>query len=31
MRLDTALSLRDGIQDLRHTVADIIPHDVFHE
>ncbi len=31
MRLDTALSLRDGIQDLRHPMADIVTHDIFHE
>ncbi len=31
MRLDTALSLGNGIEYLRHPMADIIPYDIFYK
>ena len=31
MRLDDRLALRDGIEDLRDTVRDIIPYDILDE
>ena len=31
MRLDAALPLGNGIEYLRHPVADIIPYDIFHK
>ena len=31
MRLDAALPLGNGIEYLRHPVADIIPYDIFYK
>ena len=31
MRLDAALALRNGIQDLCHPMTDIVAYNVFHE
>ena len=31
MRFDNRFALRDGVQDLRDTVTDIVPYDIFDE
>jgi len=31
MGFDTALTLGNGIQDFRHPVADVVPHDILDE